>query len=107
MLLEDQGRPGRHADFDSGVQCICDPLTCRHTAHANDVFRTLEDICTNLISEGEKVEACKAMSVFERMLPYYKHITQGRLERARSISHDKWVNDRALGSWTTPTSNVM
>lgn len=31
MLLENQVRPGRHADFHGGVQCICDPSTLRST----------------------------------------------------------------------------
>jgi hypothetical protein len=99
MLLEEEGRPSRHADFHSGVQCICDPSTCRHTADANNLFRVLEEICTNLISEGQQVEACNAISVFERMPPYYKHITQERLQRARSIWHDKWPDDWASWEW--------
>jgi hypothetical protein len=94
MLLEDEGRPGRHADFHGGVQFICDPSTCRHTTDANDLFRALEEICTNLISEGQLVEAREATDVFERVPPYYKHIAAERLERVRGIWHDTHPSDQ-------------
>ncbi|KFY66542.1 hypothetical protein V496_02011 [Pseudogymnoascus sp. VKM F-4515 (FW-2607)] len=90
MLLEDEGPLGRHADFHGGVQRICHPSTCRHTADANDIFRALEEICINLISEGEDVEAREAIRVFERVPRYYKHIAAQRLERVRSMFSDKW-----------------
>ncbi|KFZ18720.1 hypothetical protein V501_01053 [Pseudogymnoascus sp. VKM F-4519 (FW-2642)] len=97
MLLEDQGRPGRHADFHGGVQCICDPSTCRHTADADDLYRVLEEICTNLISQGDQLEAYEAITGFGRIPRYYEHIAAERLQRARSLWHDKWPND--LSKW--------
>ncbi|KFZ18335.1 hypothetical protein V501_01274, partial [Pseudogymnoascus sp. VKM F-4519 (FW-2642)] len=62
MLLEDDGHLGRHADFHSGVQCICHPSRCRHTADADRTFSALEAICINLISEGYEVDAREAIS---------------------------------------------
>ncbi|KFY50791.1 hypothetical protein V495_00094 [Pseudogymnoascus sp. VKM F-4514 (FW-929)] len=88
MLLENQA--GRHADFHGGVQCICDPSTCRHTADADDLFRVLEEICTKLISENNEEKAYGAIRVFERMPPYYKHIAKERHRRVRSMFIDRW-----------------
>jgi hypothetical protein len=87
----------RHADFHGGVQCICDPSTCRHTVDADDLYRVLEEICTNLISQGDQVGAYEAITGFRRIPPYYKHIAAERLQRARSLWHDKWPDD--LRKW--------
>lgn len=102
MELEGGGRGAsrysRHDDFHGGVRYICYPSTCRHTADAYDLIRVLKEICRNLISEGKKAEACEAISVFGGMPRYYKHIAAERLERVRSMWHDKWPGDppRAL-----------
>ncbi|KAL5351905.1 hypothetical protein ACLOAV_003767 [Pseudogymnoascus australis] len=90
MLLENQA--GRHADFHGGVQCICDPSTCRHTADADDLFRVLEEICTELISRNNEDKAWRAIRVFERMPPCYKHIAKERHRRVRRMYIDRWGN---------------
>ncbi|KFZ24196.1 hypothetical protein V502_01324 [Pseudogymnoascus sp. VKM F-4520 (FW-2644)] len=93
MELEGGGRHSRHDDFHGGVRYTCYPSTCRHTADAYDLIRLLKEICRNLISEGQQVEACRAISVFGHMPRYYKHIAAERLERVRSMWHDKWPGD--------------
>ncbi|KFY66711.1 hypothetical protein V496_01940 [Pseudogymnoascus sp. VKM F-4515 (FW-2607)] len=57
---------------------------------ADDIFRALDAICINLISEGEDVEAREAIRVFEGVPWYYKYIAAQRLERVRSMFSDKW-----------------
>ena len=94
MLFED---PSRHADFHGGVQCICNPSTCRHTADADDLYGVLEEICTNLISQGDQFGAYEAITGFGRIPPYYEHIAAERLQRARSLWHGKWPDD--LRKW--------
>lgn len=89
IALEDEGRLGRYADFHGRVQCICDPSTCRHTADANDLYSTLEEICVNLILENNDDEAWIAIRVFERMPPYYKHIAKERHRRVRRMFIDR------------------
>ncbi|KFY61362.1 hypothetical protein V496_05051 [Pseudogymnoascus sp. VKM F-4515 (FW-2607)] len=100
LRLEDEG--DRHADFHGGVQCICDPSTCRHTAYANDLYGTLEEIRINLIRgpQGGKDEAYIATSEFEHMPPCYKHIAKERHRRVRRMYIDRWGNpfDRSDGS---------
>lgn len=92
LRLEDEG--GRHADLHGGVQCICDPSTCRHTAYANDLYGTLEEICINLIRgpEGDSDEAYIATSEFEHMPPCYKHIAKERHRRVRRMYIGRWGN---------------
>lgn len=91
VLLEVRGL-GRHADFHGGVQCICDPSTCRHTADFNDILRALEEICIDLIFKSRLAEARRAMSIFERMPSYYNHIVTERLERVQ-IAYYRRPND--------------
>ncbi|OBT92538.1 hypothetical protein VE01_09467 [Pseudogymnoascus verrucosus] len=90
MLLESQSRPGRHADFHGGVQCICDPSTCRHTADANDVLQALEEICTGHILNNIDNSAHEAIRVFMLTPPYYTHIARERHERVQSMFDDKY-----------------
>ncbi|KAL5351773.1 hypothetical protein ACLOAV_003634 [Pseudogymnoascus australis] len=95
-LLRLESEEGRHADFHGGVECICDPSTCRHTAYANDLYGTLEEMCKNLIRgpEGARAsaEAYRAISEFEHMPPCYNHIAKERHRRVRRMYIDRWGN---------------
>lgn len=73
MLLEDVFREER----------ICDP------SDAIDIFRALEEICINLISGNDGLEASRAIGVFERMSSLYE-LAEERLERVQSMYIDKW-----------------